>query len=80
MDKSARLANYMVTMRKELLWLSHACGLGHPALVDINSFEILDDHFGSSRPSELFGYQDGWGLPSADCMRQILEIMDAQKE
>ena len=32
-SKAVRLANYVVTLRKELLWLSRACGKSHPGLV-----------------------------------------------
>jgi hypothetical protein len=32
-DKSARLANYLIALRKDLLALAHACGEQHPALV-----------------------------------------------
>lgn len=63
--KAARLANYVVTLRKELLQLSRACGQPHPALVTTEHLEILDDHFGSMSATECFEYQPGWGLPGA---------------
>jgi len=53
--KSVRLANYMVTLRKELLILSGACGVTHPALVDPAQLEMLDDRFGSKTVAEVFG-------------------------
>ena len=62
--KAARLAGYVVALRRELTRLSHACGVAHPALVDSDTFEVLDDSFGSRTPRELFGYQPGWALPS----------------
>ncbi|MDP6557187.1 MAG: FMN-binding glutamate synthase family protein [Pirellulaceae bacterium] len=43
--KSARLANYIVTLRKEVLDLSRACGHPHPALVSPQNFEIIDECF-----------------------------------
>lgn len=75
--KSARMANYVTTLRKELLALVHACGVRHPALVTAEQLEILDGRFGSSSIGELFGTTDyqGWGLPSpADC-HAISEMM-----
>lgn len=54
--KSARLANYIVTLRKELMWLSYACGVDHPSKVRLEQFEILDDRFGSRSATEVFGY------------------------
>jgi len=64
--KSARLANYITSLRMELLQLAHACGYEHPALVPLEHFEILDDRFGSRPAREVFGYAAGWGLPRAD--------------
>jgi glutamate synthase domain-containing protein 2 len=63
--KAARLAGYVVALRRELTRLSRACGVAHPALVDSDTFEVLDDGFGSRTPRELFGYRPGWALPSA---------------
>jgi glutamate synthase (ferredoxin) len=38
--KSARLANYIVALRKDLLSLSRACGATHPACVTADQLEI----------------------------------------
>lgn len=62
--KAARLANYIVTLRKELLQLSHACGVRHPALITLEHFTVLDDQFGSRDAADVFGYPAGRGLPS----------------
>ncbi len=40
--KSVRFANYIVTLRKELLLLSYACGQLHPSLIPTDQFELLD--------------------------------------
>lgn len=56
-DKAARLANYMVTLRKELLWLAHACGVSHPSEVTLEHFEVLDDAYGARPAREVFGVQ-----------------------
>ena len=64
--KSVRLANYLVSLRKELLRLSRACGLAHPALVTIDQFGVMFDGLKSSSAAEIFGYQPEWTLPSAD--------------
>ncbi len=52
--KSARVANYIVALRKDLLRLSHACGADHPAQISIDAFEILDDRFGARGAREVF--------------------------
>ena len=74
-SKSVRLANYVVTLRKELLQLSRACGVVHPALLSSDHIEILNDHFGSSSITELFGYRPEWGFPSLEDRRDIERIM-----
>lgn len=56
-NKAARLANYVMTLRKELIGMSRACGVTHPAYVTTDHFEILDGHFGAATVEELFGYR-----------------------
>jgi glutamate synthase domain-containing protein 2 len=63
-SKAARLANYVVALRKELTRLSHACGVDHPGLLSADHMEILDGAYGSRPLSEVFGYQPGWEFPS----------------
>ena len=75
--KSARLANYIITLRKELLQLSRACGVCHPALVDGDHLEILDGQFGAKTVRELFHYQERWALPSHGDVLEIEQIMSA---
>ncbi len=64
--KSARLANYLITLRKELTSLAHAAGYLHPALVPLDRIELLDG-LTKRGAREVFGYEAGWGeLPEAD--------------
>jgi glutamate synthase domain-containing protein 2 len=74
-QKAARLANYVVTMRKELTRLSHACGCAHPALLTAEHMEILDGNFGSRPLSEVFGYQPGWELCSRADLAEVERLM-----
>ncbi len=74
--KADRLANYVLTLRKELLRLCRACGVAHPGLIMHDHFDILDERFGSSPTTELFGYEQNWGLPSAEQSEEITRIMD----
>ena len=67
-SKAARLANYIVALRKDVLALSRACGAPHPALITADQLELLDGRFGTKTVAELFGYGRGFGLPSpTDC-------------
>ena len=61
-DKAARLANYIVTLRKEITELCHACGVVHPALITPDHFELLDDSFHTSSIKETFRLQ---GIPTS---------------
>jgi glutamate synthase domain-containing protein 2 len=40
--KAARLANYLIALRKETAHLAHACGEVHPALVPLDRLDIVD--------------------------------------
>ena len=62
--KSVRCANYIAQLRHEVLMLSRACGQPHPALVTLESIEIIDDRFGTRPARDVFGYEAGWGVPS----------------
>src|SRR3954447_10136499 len=66
--KGVRAANYVLTLRKDLIALSRACGVPHPALITADYLELLDDRFGAKTVAEVFGYGRGFGLPSnSDC-------------
>ncbi|MFT4587706.1 MAG: glutamate synthase domain-containing protein 2 [Candidatus Binatia bacterium] len=79
-SKSARLANYVIALRKELLKLSHACGAQHPAMVTPDHFEILDGPYSSTNVRELFKYNEAHGLPSDDDQTKIIRLMDVKKD
>ena len=76
--KSARFANYIIRLRKEILQLSRACGVCHPALVGGDHIEILDGQFGSRSVYELFAYDKGWALPSESDRIEIERIMSVE--
>jgi len=73
--KSARLANYLTGLRKDLLHLAHACGYPHPALVPLDVIDILDDRFSCRSAREVFNYAPGWGLPKTDECDEIARVM-----
>jgi glutamate synthase domain-containing protein 2 len=78
-NKAARLANYIITLRKELLALSRACGVPHPTLITADQLELLDGRFGAKTIAELFGYGRGFGLPSpTDCdeVRRLMSVRE----
>lgn len=54
--KANRCANYLIQLRREILWLTHACGAAHPSEITLDQFEILDGQFGARTAREVFGY------------------------
>jgi glutamate synthase domain-containing protein 2 len=62
-SKSARLANYFATLRRELTYLAHATGHAHPALVPLDAIDLVESPTRTRNAREAYGYQPGWGLP-----------------
>ena len=73
--KSVRFANYVATLRHELLQLALACGVEHPALVGPDRIEVLDGRFDAVTVRDLFGYDAGWGFPSVADRASIAQLM-----
>ncbi len=78
--KSARAANYIKTLRRDLLKVSEACGVEHPAFVGPDSIEILENLSSGSMLHEVYGYQPGWGFPSQADQQRLLALMQTQDE
>jgi glutamate synthase domain-containing protein 2 len=79
-SKSERVANYVRTLRRDLLKVSETCGVEHPALIGPGSVEVLDTLTDGRLLDEVYGYRDGWGLPSQRDREEIVEIMSAMPE
>ncbi len=73
--KSVRVANYVKTLRRDLLKISEACGVVHPGLIDVADIDIVDGVLSSKSLGEVYGYQPGWGHPSAADRAQIERLM-----
>jgi glutamate synthase domain-containing protein 2 len=79
-SKGERVANYVRTLRRDLLKVSETCGVEHPALIGPTSIEVLD-HLSEGRLLDaVYGYEAGWGLPSARDQAEIARIMAASDE
>jgi glutamate synthase domain-containing protein 2 len=76
--KAARFANYVVMLRKEILQLSRACGVPHPALVPLDRFEILQPGFVATPAREVFGYRPEQRARSAGEIEAIEQLMPRQ--
>ncbi|MFC7497112.1 MULTISPECIES: FMN-binding glutamate synthase family protein [unclassified Nocardioides] len=79
-EKSERVANYVKTLRRDLLKVAETCGVEHPALIGPESVEVLDQLAHGRLLDEVYGYQPGWGFPSATDREEIARIMAATEE
>ena len=73
--KSVRAANYVKTLRRDLLKVSEACGVEHPGLIDADAVELLDAATIAHPLRELFGYQADWARPSRADRETIIALM-----
>jgi glutamate synthase domain-containing protein 2 len=74
--KASRLANYLVTLRKELLQLAHACGVPHPGLVPLQRLDLVEG-FSTGCASERFGYDPSWRTLSDADRLAVFSLMSA---
>ncbi|GAB3705844.1 FMN-binding glutamate synthase family protein [Mariniluteicoccus flavus] len=75
--KANRLANYVRTLRRDLLKVSEAVGVLHPGLLTADDIELCDGNRLGRPLREVYGYEPGWGLPSAEDRALISELMAA---
>ncbi len=78
--KSVRLANYVKTLRRDLVKVAEACGVEHPGLIDADSVEVLTGRTASTSLRDVYHYQSHWGLPSKADRAAIIELMTATEE
>jgi len=79
-SKADRCSNYVKTLRRDLLKVSEACGVEHPALVGPDSVEILATLSDGRMLHEVYGYQPGWGFPSAADQKALIALMRSSDE
>jgi glutamate synthase domain-containing protein 2 len=76
-SKAVRVEHYLRALRRDMLKVSQACGVTHPSLITSEDVEVADGNRHSVTLTELYGYQEGWGLPSAADQDEITRIMTA---
>jgi glutamate synthase domain-containing protein 2 len=73
--KSVRLANYVKTLRRDLLKVAESVGVAHPALIDADDIEILDGDHTATPLREVYGYQPGWGQVSPEQRDAVVALV-----
>ncbi len=76
--KSVRAANYIRTLRRDLLKVAEACGVEHPGLIETDAVEVLTGRTASTPLDEVYGYEPGWGRPSAADRAEIARLMTGE--
>lgn len=73
--KSVRAANYVKTLRRDLLKVSEACGVAHPGLISTDDLDILNGCETRTPLRSVYGYETGWGQPSVVDSAEITRLM-----
>jgi glutamate synthase domain-containing protein 2 len=77
--KSVRAANYVVSLRRDLLKVSEAVGVAHPALLTPDDIDIVDGTRATVSLRELYGYAAAWGRPGPELLATVEQIMLQQR-
>ena len=74
-DKSARVANYLISFRHDLLRLANACGEAHPAMVTGDMIALLVDGESTVPLWEKYRYEHSWRDEASDRLKAVGELM-----
>lgn len=74
-SKAARCANYVKTLRRDLLKVSEAVGVAHPALITADDIDLIDGLLSSKPLREVYGYGRHWGTVGPGHAAEITRIM-----
>jgi glutamate synthase domain-containing protein 2 len=78
--KSVRCANYIKTLRRDLLKVSQAAGYDHPAFLTTNDIEMLGGNGEWQSGSVLTGYPAEWALPGQADRDALVALMSPAPE
>lgn len=81
-SKGARCANYVVSLRRDLLKISEAVGVDHPGLITPDDVDIVVAQQGMQPLASVYGYQGcaSCGVLGAELREEIAGIMHRQAE
>jgi hypothetical protein len=74
--KSVRVANYVTSLRRDLLKVSEAIGVEHPGLIAPDDVDLLNGTRSRSSLRDSYGYQPGWGELGPELQRSIRDLMN----
>jgi hypothetical protein len=73
--KSVRAANYIRTLRRDLIKVAEATGVEHPSMIGTDDVEILTGQTVGTPLHEIYGYERDWGYPSPADQDEVLALM-----
>jgi glutamate synthase domain-containing protein 2 len=76
--KSVRAANYVRSLRRDLLKVSEAIGVVHPGLIAPGDVDLVDGTRSSVGLGEAYGYDPSWQRLDPALVREVEAIMVAQ--
>jgi len=74
--KAVRAANYLVSLRRDLVKVSEAVGVDHPGLITPDDIDLLDGTRQRTSLGEAYGYEPGWGCLGPGLQAEIQELMN----
>ena len=73
--KSVRAANYVTSLRRDLLKVSEAVGVVHPGLLTPDDIDVLSGVRSTQSLRDLYGYAEGDGELGAYWRDQVTALM-----
>ncbi len=73
--KAERCANYVRSLRRDLLKVSEAVGVHHPGLLTVDDIDLVTGTRSYASLGEVYGYRPGWGTLGPDLRSEVTRLM-----
>ncbi|UYP18856.1 FMN-binding glutamate synthase family protein [Rhodococcus sp. Z13] len=77
-SKAERVTDYIGALRRDVFKIAQATGVAHPGLITVDDVEVADGNQHAITLRELYGYREGWGLPSPSDRDEITRLMTVE--
>lgn len=77
--KSVRVANYILSLRRDLLKIAEAVGVVHPGLITADDIDLAEGIESSRTLREVYGYEPGWGVLGPRLQDDLVALMRRQR-
>jgi hypothetical protein len=76
-SKGQRCAQYLRTLRSELVKVTESIGVAHPALITPDDVEVLCGDYEARSLREVYGYAEGWGELGPTLKSELMDLVAA---